>query len=180
MTLRERFDSIDRKLDRILKLVGADSLEQAEANLEKIEAGLRRARGEPPEPELRRATETRLTDPPIRLLVSEDGENLWRTVEGVCLVGRVHADGALSPMGGTAKNGDRRDYSTDWYVIRARSGKFVVYARPGDSSIGTIRIVDSLPDLKAVLPANLFADVEQAVPPPPPPAGYRELPLEGV
>ena len=86
----------------------------------------------------------------------------------------------MAPLGGLAKNGEVRDYSTDWYVIQALSGKFVVYQRPTHSSLGTIQIADRLADLEQLLPANLLAEVARAVSPPLAAAGYRELPLEGA
>jgi hypothetical protein len=116
--------------------------------------------------------------------VEENGNKVWRTVEGKCLIGRVGPDGDLSIMGrwAKAKDGAGRDTAFDFYVIQAGSGKFVVYKRPADSSVGTVQICEDLAMLEAVLPADLFleatarvgaGDRSRA-------AGYPELPLEGV
>jgi hypothetical protein len=67
----------------------------------------------------------------------------------------------------------------DFYVIQTTRGKFVVYKRPVDSSVGTIEIADDLAALQNLLPADLYQEAGQRAA-----RGERsrrtELPLEGV
>jgi hypothetical protein len=186
MTLREHFDAIEHKLDRLLDLVEHrpkfDSLDEVTRETEQLLAEIEEhlpARGHrhraSPDISARPST----PPPPIRLLVEEAGTRLWRTVEGRCVLGSAGADGELAVIGRWTKTAGPR---IDFYVIQAVSGKFVVYQRPADSSVGTIQIADDLAALATLLPADLYQEARQRALPggrsrvP----GYPELPLEGV
>jgi hypothetical protein len=191
MTLREHFEAIERKLDLLLTLMGergsrdalswaADPLTEAEELLAEIEKRVPAVRGAAldlgmkiqacPAPSL-----------PIRLLVEEDGRKIWRTLQGRCLIGKVGPNGELSLMGRWAKaaGGAGRDSAFDYYVIQAAGGKFVIYRRPTDSSVGTVQICEDLAALEAQLPADLFAEAASRISPGlRPRSGYPELPLD--
>jgi hypothetical protein len=107
-----------------------------------------------------------------RLLVNEDGQPVWRTVRGRCLVGGsddkqqihwgLHADDA------------------EWAIIQAAKGKLVVYRfdkRSGDEPrTGVIQICDSWRELEAVVPATIFEEALLAAGVKKPDQ-YREVPL---
>jgi hypothetical protein len=178
MTLREHFDTIERKLDLLLTLMGergsrdslswaagADPLtemEQLLAEIEKRSSTMRASAG--PAAKVQASSGASSF---IRLLVEEDGRKIWRTFRGQCLVGRVGPDGELSVMGRWAKaaGGAGRDPAFDYYVIQASSQKFVIYRRPTDSSVGTIQICDDLAALEVALPADLFAEARSRISP---------------
>jgi hypothetical protein len=203
MNLRERFDSLERKLDQPLALERAgashgplnqidDSLEQADAFLRESEAMMERAKEQRSERDraehAARSAEVfgGLLNPPlIRLLVEENGSKLWRTVEGRFLLGsaNIYGDPALGrPVVTPESLGAQWNWRADWYVIQAKSGKFIIYKRPADSSVGTIGICEDLAALASALPGNLFREATEQMdrgegsraP------GYPELPLEGV
>jgi hypothetical protein len=171
MTLRERFDSLERKLDQLLALAQAgarsrpldqiaDSLDQADASLRESQVLLdqiqerhrERERGQEEERAVRSAEERaevfdRLLNPrPIRLLVEENGGKLWRAVEGKCLLGSAGIDGDLT-LGRWAKaaGGNGRDSMVDWFVIQTKGRKFVIYKRPADSAVGRSRFAGIWP-----------------------------------
>jgi len=181
MTLREHFEAIERKLDQLVGLLaerrGADPLNEAEKLMAEVKQ--RFSRLEERRGSSRGSGAPASAPPPIRLLVEENGERLWRTVEGRCLIGSCGPDGELAVMGRWTKTEGPR---TDFYAIQTLSGKFVIYKRPADSPVGTIEIAQDLAALEKLLPPDLYQEaIQRAV------AGarcrrrgYPELPLEGA
>jgi hypothetical protein len=182
MTLREHFQAIEAKLDQLLELIGKqkpiDSLDEAERLLAEVVEHLP-GRSHRHHASAGTPTLASSAPPPIRLLVEEDGQRLWRTVEGRPILGSAGPDGELGVMGRWTKTeGPRIDY----YVIQTTTGRFVVYQRAADSAVGTIQIAYDLAELEHLLPRDLYQEARQRALPgsrsrqP----GYPELPLEGV
>jgi hypothetical protein len=107
----------------------------------------------------------------IRLLGERNGERVWYTFEGKCLVGLYQADGRRLAGHTSGTNQER-------LVFQAASGKLVVYevGNPRDSP-GIIRVFQSFDAMEAQVPVKLFEDaaIEAGVRRP---AEYPEIPLE--
>ena len=110
------------------------------------------------------------------LLVKEDGNFVWRSIRGKCLVGWPNSRGEIS-AGQWSKDEDLRD----WAVIEAAKEKFVVYRfdkRVDDEpQTGVIQVCDSWRELESALPPDIFerALLEAGFKKP---TQYREAPLQ--
>ena len=108
-----------------------------------------------------------------RLLVNEDGQFVWRTVRGRCLVGGSDKKQQIS-WGRWADD-------TDWAIIETAKRKLVVYRfdkRVDDQPrTGVIQICDSWRALELAVPPTIFEDalLQAGIKKP---DEYRELPLE--
>ena len=116
-----------------------------------------------------------------RMLVMEDGQLVWCTVRGALLVGSSNYGKRVVNWGAWARRTDGPDWDTgsQWAIIQTTQKKFVVYRfdKKTELAPGTIQVVDSWPELEAVVPPSIFEQALDA-------AGfrkpeeYREVPLK--
>ena len=111
----------------------------------------------------------------IRLLVDENEGKVWRTFEGKWLVGSSRGPSSEVVLGWPAKSkgGD----SCDWAVIRAKSGKLVVYVQNFSEESVRIEVYDSFEAMEKEIPAEVANEAARAAGIRPEPA-YPEEPLD--
>ena len=112
-----------------------------------------------------------------RLLVKEDGNFVWRSIRGKCLVGWPNSKGEIR-WGEWSKRGEGRQ---EWVVIQAAKEKFVVYRFDelvdDEPQTGVIQVCEGWNDLESALPPDIFerALLEAGFKKP---SDYREAPLQ--
>jgi len=93
----------------------------------------------------------------IRLPQEQDGHLIWRTLEGEWLAGIDSGRG--EPALGSLVYGHDAGMNGQWFVIRAASGKLVVYHRVSNTtSPGAIAIYDSFEAMEPHVPAQVFEE----------------------
>ncbi len=82
----------------------------------------------------------------VRLLVDQDGQQVWKTFEGTWLVGITGGHGVVL---GTSAGG------CNWSVIRAKSGKYVVYVNSYEEGGRSVQVFDTFEAMKSAIPAEV-------------------------
>jgi hypothetical protein len=123
---------------------------------------------------------TLMEDGKIKLpMRAEGGETIWRTLRGEWLVGRPGRDGTPG-VGRVAERSDRERWGTSdyWFIMRAESGKLVVYREPlNEDGSPVIAIYADFEAMQPHVPPSLYRRaLEEAGLAKPP--EYREVPLD--
>jgi hypothetical protein len=96
----------------------------------------------------------------IRLLMpADDGEVVYRTLRGKWLIGAPRSDGTPG-FGNMAERPEREQWGSDhyWYIIRADSGKLVVYREPlmHDGGPRSIEVYDDFEAMQPHVPPTMY------------------------